>query len=221
MPHTAAAVADCFVTALAAAAYRDRPFSHWQLRQVLPDGLAGAIAGLAIDRPRDMVFSGRRETNNSARIYFNGALRSRFPAVQALADAFQSPAVVGTLAAICQAKLGGANLRMEYCLDTEGFWLEPHTDIGAKRLTMMVYLTAGEGPWGTDLYDQQQRWQSTAPSPFNSGLIFIPATDTWHGLERRPIHDVRRSLMINYVGPEWRAREELAFPESPVELAIQ
>jgi len=216
MPLSAAGVAECFATALAAAAYRRRPYSHWLLRRILPDWLGVAVAELAIDCPRDLIFSGRRETNNTARIYFNSALRSLFPAVRTLTDAFQSPGVVGSLERICGAKLGGSSLRVEFCQDTDGFWLDPHTDIGAKRLTMMVYLNADGGICGTDLYDRQRRWRATAPSPFNSGLIFIPGNDTWHGVERRPIHGVRRSLMINYVGPEWRARDELAFPEMPV-----
>ena len=38
-------------------------------------------------------------------------------------------------------KLRDSHLRIEYCLDTDGFWLEPHTDIGAKLFTMLVYLS--------------------------------------------------------------------------------
>jgi hypothetical protein len=47
-------------------------------------------------------------------------------------------------------------------------------------------------------------------------LIFIPAADTWHGFHRRPINGVRRSLIVNYVKPEWRPRNELAFPDRAV-----
>ena len=51
--------------------------------------------------------------------------------------------------------LGGSFLRIEYCLDTDGFWLEPHTDIGAKLFTMLVYLSdhPEAEDWGTDIMD--------------------------------------------------------------------
>jgi len=54
---------------------------------------------------------------------------------------------------------------------------------------------------------------ATAPYRRNAGLIFIPGSDTWHGFHRRPIVGVRRSLIVNYVKPEWRSRHELAFPD--------
>ena len=54
------------------------------------------------------------------------------------------------------------------------------------------------------------------PGNVNRGLIFVPGTDTWQGFVRRPIEGVRRSLIVNYVGLEWRSRQELAFPCHPV-----
>ena len=47
-------------------------------------------------------------------------------------------------------------------------------------------------------------------------MIFVPADNTWHGFEPREIPGVRQSLILNYVTPEWRAREQLAFPDQPV-----
>ena len=41
----------------------------------------------------------------------------------------------------------------------------------------------------------------------------MPASDTWHGFHKRPIAGVRRSLIVNYVKPEWRSRHELAYPD--------
>ena len=40
--------------------------------------------------------------------------------------------------------------------------------------------------------------------------------NTYHGFEKRPIKGVRTSLIINYVTNEWRAREQLSFPETPI-----
>ena len=65
---------------------------------------------------------------------------------------------------------------------------------------------------GTDIYDAspQHRLVKSAPYEWNAGLAFIPGHDTWHGFSRRPIRGVRKSLIINYVSPEWRAVQELA-----------
>ncbi|HYZ23268.1 MAG TPA: 2OG-Fe(II) oxygenase, partial [Rhodopila sp.] len=102
--------------------------------------------------------------------------------------------------------------------DTDGFWLEPHTDIGAKLFTMLICLSddPDSEAWGTDLLDAQGTPVQTAPYRRNCGLIFIPGRDTWHGFHRRPIRGVRRSLIVNYVEPEWRSRHELAFPDQLV-----
>jgi hypothetical protein len=105
------------------------------------------------------------------------------------------------------------------CRDTDGFWLEPHTDIGAKRFTLLIYLSRGPGAeeLGTDLYaDPAQPPIARAPAPFGSGLAFVPAGDAWHGFVRRPIAGVRRSIIVNYVVPEWRSRHELAEPDRSV-----
>jgi hypothetical protein len=47
-------------------------------------------------------------------------------------------------------------------------------------------------------------------------MVFVPGDDTFHGFEKRPFTGVRKTLILNYVTPEWRAREQLAFPEVPV-----
>jgi hypothetical protein len=54
------------------------------------------------------------------------------------------------------------------------------------------------------------------PFASNGAMIFVPSNNTYHGFERRPIKGVRTSLIINYVTNEWRAREQLAFPEAPI-----
>ncbi len=83
---------------------------------------------------------------------------------------------------------------------------------------MLIYLSTGPGSaeWGTDLMSPTGEVLGRSPGSANSGLIFVPAADTWHGFARRPISGVRRSLIINYVRPEWRSRHELAFPNRPV-----
>ena len=50
-------------------------------------------------------------------------------------------------------------------------------------------------------------------------MIFVPSDNTWHGFERRPIEQIRKTLIVNYVTQEWRAREQLAFPDKTVNSA--
>jgi hypothetical protein len=194
------------------------PFRHWLLSDILPDEVCAAIDALPVAPPRIMDTLGKRETHNSSRLFFGRDQQAAYPVCAAVAAGLQDDVVVRGLEALCGPTLKGSFLRIEYCLDTDGFWLEPHTDIGAKLFTMLIYLSddPGSEAWGTDLYDPEMRLVATTPYQRNHGFIFIPGADTWHGVRRRPINGVRRSLIVNYVKPEWRSRHELAFPETPV-----
>lgn len=206
--------ADRFLSSLAGAERRETPFRHWLLDEVLPIPLARAIASLPIPPAKIGDTHGKRETHNSTRRFFAaGDLAT--PVTRAVTEAFQSRAVVASLVEATGAELAGTSLRIEYCRDTDGFWLEPHTDIGAKSFTMLIYLSDATD-LGTDVYDSEKRHLGAAPSGFDKGLIFVPGADTWHGFEKRRIDGVRKSLIVNYVKPEWRARHELAYPETPV-----
>ncbi len=207
-----------FLRVLAEARPGAVPFRHWLIDAVLPEEIPPAIAALPFAAPAILDTLGKRETNNSTRIFFSAAARARFPACEAVAAALQSDSVVHRLEEVCGATLGGAFLRIEYCQDTDGFWLEPHTDIGAKLFTMLVYLSRepGSESWGTDLMTPAGAVVATVPYRGNSGVIFVPGSDTWHGFRKRAIDGVRRSLIVNYVKPEWRARHELSYPDRPV-----
>lgn len=204
--------------AIRTAARDNHPYPHWLLHDVLPDDLCRDIVALPFDAPMIDDTHGKRETHNTSRIFASEANRARYPACEALAEIFQDEATITLLEDVCGRALAGSYLRIEHCLDTEGFWLEPHTDIGAKRFTMLVYLSdhPDAESWGTDIMDAEGHVLGRAPGTFNAGLIFLPAANTWHGFTPRPIRGVRRSLIINYVTPEWRSRHELAYPEQPV-----
>jgi len=196
----------------------DWPFRHWCMRDVLPAELCTSLAALPFTPSSIGDTLGKRETHNASRLFVSPSNRWRFGACAALAEALQDEATTALLEDMCEVQLGGSFLRIECCLDTDGFWLEPHTDIGAKLFTMLVYLSdhpEAEG-WGTDIMDASGAVLRRSSGAFNSGLIFIPGSDTWHGFARRPIRGVRRSLIVNYVKPEWRSRHELAFPETAV-----
>ena len=185
---------------------------------MLPPEVLGDLVRLPLRPPMTAGPSGRREYGNEQRVYFDRTNMARFPVMQRIAQALQSPAVVSALHATFGAPLDRAFLRIEYALDIDGFWLEPHTDIGVKKFTCFVYLD-GAGDLGTDLYADPHTLGDRVPFAPNSALAFIPGDNTWHGFAPRPIAGVRRSLIVNYVGAEWRAREQLAFPESTVRLA--
>jgi hypothetical protein len=211
-------VASNFLSSLDHSDCNTYPFRHWLLNRVLPRRTCVAIDALRFSPPPIEDTLGRRETHNSSRLFFGAAERAAYPVCDEVATGLQSDAVVRQIEDLCEVALAGSFLRIEYCLDTDGFWLEPHTDIGAKLFTMLVYLSndPGSEAWGTDLLDGPDRLVLTTPYQRNFGFIFIPSAESWHGFHRRPIVGVRRSLIVNYVRPEWRSRHELAFPERAV-----
>ena len=216
-----AAVRRQFRSCLESSRFGATPYRHWLLSDTLPAEACDGIAALPYTPPVVLETYGKRETNNASRTYFNAAAQARYPAVAAVAQALQHPETTELIERTCAVSLAGSSLRIEYCQDTDGFWLEPHTDIGVKRFTMLVYLARepGSEAWGTDILSDPETFVCTVPYRYNAGLIFIPGSDTWHGFHKRPIDGVRKSIIVNYVGPEWRARHELCFPETPVGAA--
>jgi len=162
--------------------------------------------------------SGKRELHNDERHYFDAANAARFDACAAVAEAFQSAEIVEAIERGLDVDLAGTYVRLEYAQDTDGFWLEPHTDLGVKKFTMLIYLNESDDQddLGTDLYKDRETWAKRSPFVSNTALVFIPGDNTWHGLARRSIKGVRKSVIMNYVTDAWIAREQLAYPERPV-----
>ena len=129
------------VSALECASEEVWPYRHWLLRDVLDDDTLAGLKAWAARGARGPITpsaGGRRRTERGGSWTPTGL--PRFGPDRALAEAFQDTRVVSALEARCGASLAGTNLRIEYAQDTEGFWLEPHTDIGEKALTMFIYL---------------------------------------------------------------------------------
>jgi hypothetical protein len=145
-------------------------------------------------------------------------LRSDFPICENLAQALQSSVVARQFEKTCEIDAKGTFLRVEYMQDINGMWLEPHRDIKEKVFSMVIYLCTGPEAkdWGTDIYDHDQKWAERGSAEFNSAAIFKAGEHTWHGFEKRPIKGVRRLMEINYVR-NWKDREQLAFPDRPIE----
>jgi hypothetical protein len=213
------AVAVSLCAALAGAKTIATPFPHHLLDGILPRGVAESVAALPIASAEIGETAGKRETHNSLRVFFDPGTQARHPVCAAIAAAFQREAAIEAIEGRCGTSLTGSHLRIEYCQDRDGFWLEPHTDIGAKRVTLLIYLSSDPGlaDCGTDIYDASRRRVGRAAYRANSGLAFVPASDTWHGFQKRPIAGIRKSLIVNYVDPAWRSRHELSFPDRPVE----
>lgn len=206
-----------FTASLRSAARHDRPYRHWRLRDALPRGLLAAVDALPFDPPELGGVSGTREAHNDARRYFDPPAIAAFPACRAVAEAFQDRTVVAAIAAVTGADLDGCRLRVEFAIDRDGFWLQPHTDLGVKRFTLLCYISpAGRPDLGTDLYADACTWSDRAPFAPGNALAFVPSAHTWHGFEPRPIRGVRKSLIVNYVTDAWRSQEQLAFPHDPV-----
>ena len=209
-----ATVADSFLRCLAQAQHETRPFDYWLLRDALPAADVEAVLALPLGVPEDPVFNGRRETNNAQRIFFSEECQQRFPICRRIADGFKDGRVRAAIEATTRADLSDGHLRIEYCQDGPGFWLEPHTDILVKKFTMLVYLLDDSElvTAGTDIHQGPPdfKYVTTAPYGRNLGVIFIPSANSWHGVGHHPIKALRKSLIINYVTSAWRDKWELA-----------
>ncbi|MCE0744255.1 2OG-Fe(II) oxygenase [Acetobacter sicerae] len=190
------------------------PFRHWTLSDILPQEACDALVAW---EPEDNAVAGdtggRRETRNGSRVFVEPEARARDARLDVLAHMFDSPEGRAAVEALCGTKLDHTALRLELSLDTDGFWLEPHTDIGAKKLTLLIPLSVHEDAeqWGTDLMNAEGNTVVRSSGRFNTGTLFVPGDDTWHGFQKRPINGLRRGLIVNFVDSSWRATHELAF----------
>jgi hypothetical protein len=196
----------------------DEPYKHWFLKGCLPQDVADAILALPFEAPELGGISGKREVHNATRKYFDQENMGKFPVCKAFNEAFQNPRLTKRIAEFFGAKLDGSYLRVEFAQDTDGFWLEPHTDLGVKVFTMLLYMSKDEQhkELGTDIYDINKKHLGRSPFESNAAMIFVPSDITYHGFEPRKITGVRKSVIVNYVTNEWRAREQLAFPTQPI-----
>jgi len=211
-------IVQSFLASIDAGTHKAAPYDHWNLEACLPPRAIDEILGLPFAAPDLEGVSGKRELHNATRTYFDAENRARYPVVDAFARAFQDERVTGRIAKEFNTNLEGSYLRIEYAQDTNGFWLEPHSDLGVKLFTMLLYMSkeASHADLGTDIYDADKNHVGRSPFASNAAMVFIPSSISFHGFEPRPIEGVRKSIIINYVTDEWRAREQLAFPEAPI-----
>ncbi|MFM2444592.1 MAG: hypothetical protein RJB09_1778 [Pseudomonadota bacterium] len=196
------------------------PYQHFLVDNLLPASVARELNELPFSAPTLDGVSGRRELHNDQRSYFDVQAMEQFPVMRPIADALQAPELTKLIATAFDAPIDDTYLRLEYAVDTDGFWLEPHTDLGVKKFTCLLYLSElpGHDELGTDIYADKDTHFGRSPFKQNSAMIFVPSDKTWHGFEKRPINGLRKSVILNYVTRDWLAREQLSFPDATVRL---
>ena len=212
------AIIHAFKSALEKAEAFDAPYRHWLFRDIFPEDVRADLLTIEfpVADPGDV--SGKRELHNDTRHYFDQENIAAMPVAHDVAHALQSPEMVAAFEKFFDVDLTGTYLRLEYAQDVGGFWLEPHTDLGVKKITVLIYLSdaADHNDMGTDIYSADKKWVKRSPFESNMAMSFVPGEATYHGFEKRDIPGVRKTLILNYVTDEWRDREQLSFPEQAV-----
>ncbi len=196
----------------------EEPYQHWTLNNLFPIDIANTLPSIEFPVADLGGISGKRELHNDTRHYVDLENRNRFTSFALIADAFQSSSMARVIEKFTGASLDGTYLRIEYAQDVEGFWLEPHTDLGVKRLTVLIYLSSDTDnkDLGTDIFDGDKKHFKRAPFDHNAAMMFVPSDNTYHGFKERKFNGIRKSLILNYVTEDWRDREQLAFPDQTV-----
>jgi hypothetical protein len=205
---------DLLVSTLDRTQSKPYPFRHWMVGPLFAEDVVDDLGEVPFPQ-HDLHYQlGTREEHNPTRSYANLEAIQNFSVCKRVADIFLNRQVIAKFEEMGGMSLQGSLLRMEYAIDSQEFWLTPHTDIGVKLFTMLIYLSTGKDSetWGTDIYENADTHAMAVPYRRNSALMFIPSSHTWHGFERRFIDGVRKSLIVNYVTQDWRNRHELVHP---------
>lgn len=218
MAITAEAMTDSMLASMSSAKHGNRPYPHWFLTSCLPEDAIAAMQTLPFEAPALEGISGKRELHNKTRTYFDLPNMERFPVCKAFNEAFQSERLTKAIAEHFGTDINGGFLRVEYAQDVDGFWLEPHTDLGVKLFTMLLYISdePSHSELGTDIYDADKNHVARSPFQANGAMVFVPSDVTYHGFEPRKIEGIRKSIIINYVTNDWRAREQLPYSNKPI-----
>lgn len=212
------AIVASLIASFEASARRETPYWHWLLDKCLPAPAVDEILALPFPAPALGGVSGKREIHNATRRYFDADNMAQHEICRNFNAALQDKRVTSKIDQVFGTKLAGTYLRVEFAQDTDGFWLEPHTDLGVKSFTFLLYMSkdASHANLGTDIYDRDKKHIGASPFKSNGAMIFVPSDITYHGFEPRRIEGVRKSIIINYVTNDWRAREQLAYPTTPI-----
>ena len=185
----------------------DWPYTHWLVDQPVTPEVLTEVVNTPIAKGQ-RAFDGTRAADDGGggvdaklRRYVTKDNIDEFPAIEKLIDELLAPETVLQFERMLKRDLSDACLRVEVIADVDGFWLKPHKDIKEKLMSMLVYVNVwGESEdLGTDIYDEDLNIVKTIPYRNNIAYLFAPGDNTWHGLEKKKIKTVRRSILINYV----------------------
>ena len=192
--------------------YKYLPFSHWIFNDIFPKRIVDELLKLPFQPPKIERYTGKRESNNQTRIFFNKKNCEKFKVIKDVVKVFNNHRIIKQLENLCGRDMKKGKLRIEYTIDTGDFWLEPHLDIREKLLTFLVYLSkdSKSSEWGTTIYNPDLTIHSQVPYRSNLGLMFNAGINTWHGVPKKKIKGIRKNLIVNYVTDEWRSIHELA-----------
>ncbi len=171
MAITSQAIVDSMLASIQASKRTDQPYKHWFLTKCLPQDVTDNILSLPFRAPDLGGISGKRELHNNTRTYFDQGNMDSYPVCKAFNDAFQSESLTKPIEQHFGTNLAGSFLRVEFAQDIDGFWLEPHTDLGVKVFTMLLYMSTDEQhkDLGTDIYDTGQEAHRTIAVPVERG----------------------------------------------------
>lgn len=183
-----------------------QPFRHWTFAHALPADIALQCSHTPMSHDANVRYDGTRAGNSQItpggcpadRLFVGADACEEHPHFKPIIDAFLTKSLCAQLHRM-GVVMEKHYLRLEYIADRDGFYLEPHKDIGEKTLTFQIYLGDAPEHCGTDIYDTDLNHVKTLKFRHNHGYCFIPGEDTWHGLETKDIPTARCSMIINYV----------------------
>lgn len=147
---------DCkkaFIESLNHSHETEDPYPLWQIDNVFPTEAVNDLLDIKTKLTTMEYSLGRREENNDKRGFFDVDRRRNVPACDTISNLFQDSDTVHAIEEKFGIDLAGTYLRIEFSQDSDGFWLEPHTDIGAKNsrwswaFPKMMKRLAGELPF--------------------------------------------------------------------------
>ena len=193
----------------------NKPYKHWVFENFLEQDtldkfleLDAPIGGNGYDNTRNV------NDDESQRTYLKESTLKKYPIFKSIEDIFTD----NNFKNVLETKLGinlkkYPHLRSEFIQDISPFCLTPHTDETIKACTILIYLSKDmdKDLMGTELYKKEDMSGMTkAPFVSNTGYIFLPdGKTTWHGIREVEFEGVRKVLIINYVGSEWRDTHQL------------
>ncbi len=101
-------VVDAFLDCLSHARHVAAPFDHWLIGGALPEQDMAAVEALPFPPPEGAVFDGKRETNNSVRVFFNRENQERFEVCRRVGARLQDARVLRAIEETTGADLSDA-----------------------------------------------------------------------------------------------------------------